>query len=44
MCAAQRRVCGRCVVRGAPKRMRMAVRMGVPNVRVRIREISAGYS
>jgi hypothetical protein len=42
-CAAQRRVWGRFVVKGAPKRIRAVVRMGVPKVRERIREMSAGY-
>lgn len=40
--AAQRRVCGKCVVRGAPKRIRINVRMGVPKVTERIREMSDG--
>lgn len=43
MCAPQRRVCSWWVVKGAPKRRRRAVRRGVPNVRVRVRERRAGF-
>lgn len=38
MCAAQRNVCHRCVVQGAPKRMRRMARTGVPRRAVRRRE------
>ena len=41
--AAQRNVCGRCVVNGAPKRIARSVRMGVPSKRERVRERIADY-
>lgn len=43
MCAPARSVCVWCVVTGAPKRTRVAVRRGVEARVVRRRERNAGY-
>ena len=43
MWAAQRIVCGRCVVKGAPKRIRRTARRGVPRRRGRVRERIAAW-
>lgn len=42
MWAAQRRVCGWCVVKGAPKRTSRMAKTGVPRRNVRVRERRAG--
>lgn len=43
MCVAQSRLWKKCVVRGAPKRIRIIVKSGEARRRVRSRERSAGY-
>lgn len=42
ICAAQRMVCRWFDVRGAPKRIKRTVRIGVPRKRARVRERIAG--
>lgn len=42
MCVAQRRLCQKWVVRGAPKRMSMTVKSGAESERQRRREMMAG--
>lgn len=42
MCVASRKVCGRWVVRGAPKRTRIVKRRGGASKRVSVRERRAG--
>jgi len=42
MCAPARRVCAWCVVNGAPKRTRVAVRRGAETMEAEMRDRNAG--